>query len=83
MPMNGDLLGSEIESAIDQAISSNQEAGDAQRTALWAAIGRAIVMHIQTNAIVTTTVTVASVTLVTPGTGASGPGAGSGTGTVA
>jgi hypothetical protein len=41
-----------------------------------------IVTHIQTNAVVNSNVTVASVSGVLPGTGASGPGTGTATGTV-
>lgn len=81
--MNSTLLGSEIEAAIDQAISSNPEAGSSQRTALWEAIAGAIIAHIQTNAVVSTTVAVTSVSGVTTGAGVSGPGAGTGSGTVA
>jgi len=46
------------------------------------AIAEAIVEHIQTAAVVNTTVTVVNVSGVTPGPGVSGPGTGTGVGTV-
>lgn len=42
-----------------------------------------VIPHVQTNAVVTTSVTVTSVSGVTTGGGVSGPGSGSGSGTIA
>lgn len=66
MAMNGDTLGAAIKSAIDAL------ADKTDRTALFKAMGDAIVQHIQANA----TVTVTSVSGVTTGSGTSGPGTG-------
>lgn len=77
MAMNGNLLGQQIMDAIDGELASQPTANAAQRTAIWQAVGRAIVLHIQTSGAVT--VTVASVSGVTVGPGVSGPGAGTGT----
>jgi hypothetical protein len=76
MAMNGILLGEQILAAIDSAVAGSQAASPEQRTAIWHAIGNAIVAHITLTAQVT--VTVASVSLVSPGIGVSGPGAGIG-----
>lgn len=76
MALNGDILGDAIRTAVEAAVQSTREAGDAQRTAIWRAVGNAIVHHITTFAVVN--VTVPSVSGVTPGVGVSGPGAGSG-----
>jgi len=56
--------------------------GDADSLAKWKIICRAIYSALKTDAVVGTTVTVASVSGVTPGGGVSGPGAGTGTGTL-
>jgi hypothetical protein len=71
MAMNGNALGDEIRALID-AVGDKTD-----RTALFRAIGNAIVTHITTNASVAVTVT--SVSGVTVGVGTSGPGSGSGT----
>ena len=76
MAMNGVVLGDAIIAAIDSAVGSHASASADQRTAIWHAIGTAIVAHIQT---ATVAVTVASVAGVTPGAGISGAGAGTGT----
>lgn len=77
MAMNGDILGQQIIAAIDGELASQPTANAVQREAIWKAVGRAIVLHIQTSGAVT--VTVASVSGVTVGPGVSGPGAGTGT----
>lgn len=83
MALNGDLLGAEIVTAMDNVLASDPEASESQRASLWAAIGNAIVAHIIANAVVTTNVAVVSVSGVTVGAAASGPGTGTGSGTVA
>lgn len=75
MAMNGVVLGDAILAAIDSAVAAHGEASAAQRTAIWRAIGNAIVTHVQG---ATVTVTVASVSGVTTGPGVSGPGSGTG-----
>lgn len=77
MALNGIVLGNAIKSAIDAAVATTPSASEAQRTAIWQAIGTAIVAHIVTNAQVN--VAVISVSGVTVGPGISGPGAGTGT----
>ena len=72
MALNGVLLGDAIKTAVDAAVLANQTANEAQRTAIFRAIGNAIVAHITGNAVVVVT----SVTGVTTGPGTSGPGAG-------
>lgn len=91
MPMNGELLGTEIIAAMN-LVNVGIVEGDSQesiesksqsyRSQLWKAIAGAIVLHIQTNAVVQSTVAVASVSGVTTGPGASGPGTGTASGTV-
>jgi hypothetical protein len=54
----------------------------AARTAMFSALGTAIVNHIIAKTVVTSTVAVASVSGVTTGGGTSGPGTGTATGTV-
>ncbi len=76
MALDGDRLGNSILAAID-AVGDKTD-----RAALFRALGNAIVAEIKTNAQVTTTVAVASVSGVTAGPAASGPGTGSGTGNV-
>ncbi len=68
MALNGDVLGLLMLANVN-ALS---EAQKRDRTAVYRALGSAIVDHITANAVVT----VASVTLVQPGLGSSGPGAG-------
>jgi len=72
MSMDGNVMGEEIIAAIDAVVAGNPTATTAQRRAIWRAIGRAIVHHIQNNA----EVDVDSVTGVTVGGGNSGPGTG-------
>jgi hypothetical protein len=72
MAMNGNTLGDAIKAACDAAVAANPTANDAQRTAMWRAVGTAIVTHIASSAVVT----VAGVTAVQPGAGTSGPGTG-------
>lgn len=75
MAMNGVILGDAIVAAIDSAVGAHESASPAQRTAIWRAIGTAIVTHIQAATVI---VTVTSVAGVTPGPGVSGPGVGIG-----
>jgi hypothetical protein len=75
MAMDGELLGAALMQAIDDAVAVHPTAGTAQRTEIWKKIGIAIVTHVR---LATVTVTVASVSGVTPGGGVSGPGTGSG-----
>lgn len=72
MALNGIVLGDAIKAAIDTAVASSREANEAQRTAVWRAIGNAIVAHITGSG----TVVVTSVSGVTTGVGVSGPGTG-------
>ena len=76
MALNGIVLGDAIKVALDAAAAGTPAASEAQRTAIWRAIGTAIVTHIQTQG--TVVVAVASVSGVTTGPGVSGPGAGTG-----
>ena len=75
MAMNGTVLGTALRVAIDDAVRANRTANEAQRVAIWNAIGDAIVTHVR---LATVSVTVTSVSGVTTGPGVSGPGAGSG-----
>lgn len=75
MAMNGDQLGDEMLAAIDATVAGQQQVSQAQRIAIWRAIGGAIVQHITTNAVVA----VPFVSGVVAGGANSGPG----TGTVA
>jgi hypothetical protein len=79
MAMNGNILGIAMLAAIDDVVAQPGATGEiaAMRRAIWQAIGREIVEHVQANAQVTVTVT--SVTGVTVGAGVSGPGTGTGT----
>lgn len=71
MAMNADVLGAALKSAIDGV-------GDkTDRDALFRAMAQAIIAHITSSS--TITVTVASVSGVTPGGGVSGGGAGTAT----
>lgn len=67
MALNGDVLGDAIKSAIDALPDPKTD-----RTAIFRAIGNAIVLHITANAAVVVT----SVSGVTTGGGVSGPGTG-------
>jgi hypothetical protein len=75
MAMDGNVLGALMMSKID-ALTDVQKAN---RASVFAELGAAVVEHIQAFAQVSgIVVTVASVSLVTPGVGASGPGTGTG-----
>lgn len=78
MAMNGPTLGTELKAALDGL--SDSDKGD--RDKVFEEMGKAIVSHIQSNAEITTSVSVTSVSGVTTGGGVSGPGSGSGTGTI-
>lgn len=68
MALNGIVLGDAIKAAID--VQAGLDPDD--RTALFRAMGNAIVTHITSSAVVVVT----NVTLVQPGVGSSGPGTG-------
>lgn len=76
MAMVGNDMGDAIKAAID-GVSDKTD-----RSALFRAIGTAIVTYIQGHAQVASTVVVTNVSGVTTGPGTSGPGAGTATGTV-
>lgn len=78
MAMNGNTLGTEIDTAI-RALSPAQQLLPVE---VWKAISSAIVNHITGNAQINTNVSVTSVSGVTTGPGVSGPGSGTGTGTI-
>jgi hypothetical protein len=80
MAMSGDILGDAILAAVD-AVPTPPGAVTFRRD-LFRALAAAIVAHITTQAVVSTTVAVTNVSAVTPGVGVSGPGAGTGTGTI-
>lgn len=67
MPMNGDTLGAAIAGAINALPQADKE----DIVKVWKAVANQIVAHVQT-----ATVTVTSVSGVTPGGGVSGPGTG-------
>lgn len=89
--MNGDAMGLQVVAAMS-AVTIDIVDGDSAATIeaklsqyrlqLMQAMCGAIVLHIQTQAVVTSSVAVASVTAVTVGAGVSGPGVGTATGTV-
>ena len=68
MALNGTVLGDAMKAAVDVQAAIDPE----DRTALFRAMGSAIVTHITTSGVVVVT----NVTLVTPGVGSSGPGTG-------
>ncbi len=78
MSMNGDALGTAIADAIEGLTDAQKRSVET----VWQTIAAEIVIHIQSNAEVSTSVDVVSVSGVTPGTGTSGPGTGSGSGGV-
>ncbi len=87
MALNAGSAGvSGLADAIYQALNSNFSGVDsnidADRRTFCNVLATAIVTHIQANAVVATTVAVASVSGVVAGGASSGPGAGTGTGTV-
>lgn len=77
MALNGIVLGDLIRANLDAAVAGHEAASEAQRIAIFRAIGEAIVTHITTAG--TVAVNVVSVAGVTTGTGISGPGTGTGT----
>jgi len=79
MAMNASVMASAVTAAI--ATLSDEDKSDHSK--VWEKICGAIITHIQSNAVITTNVTVTSVSAVQPGAGVSGPGAGSGSGTIA
>jgi hypothetical protein len=85
MPMDKTMMGAAMIAATDAYIAglADPKQDNYSRQAMYEALADAIIKHIQSNALVSTTVTVASVSGVTPGAGVSGPGTGTGTGTVA
>lgn len=76
MALSGTALGDAMKAAIDNAVHAYPSASEEQRTAIFRALGTAIVDYIKTNAVVA--VTVPSVSGVTVGVGVSGPGVGTG-----
>lgn len=76
--LDGAALGDAIRGAVDAAVAG----GSVDRVAMFRAMGVAIVTYLQANAMVSVSVTVSSVSGVTPGAGVSGPGIGTGTGTL-
>ena len=70
--LNGNDLGDFIKLNVDAAVATSRVAGEAQRQAVFRALGNSIVQYFQANA----QVVVASVSAVTPGVGISGPGTG-------
>ena len=76
MALSGTALGDAMRTAIDNAVLTYPSASEEQRTAIFRALGTAIVDYIKTNAVVA--VTVPSVSGVTAGVGVSGPGVGTG-----
>jgi len=80
MAMNATNLGAEIVAAIKGTMELTA-AQEAEATILWTAVAGAIITHVQTNAVVSTTTTGAA-TAVTSG-GITSPTVGTGTGTVA
>ncbi len=90
MPMTGVGLSAALKPVIIAEVKNNYTIpaplGDAELAkfaqALADAIGPTVVAYIQTNAVLTSTVTVASVTGVTSGPSVSGPGTGTATGTI-
>lgn len=71
MALNGNTLGDLIRTSVDAAIAATPSAGEAQRQAVFRAIGNAIVTHVLTAQVIVT-----SVSGVTTGPGTSGPGTG-------
>jgi hypothetical protein len=83
MAMIGSALGDAMKSKVDAYIATLTDPNDLNRDTLFQEMGEAIVDYITTNAVISTSVTVTSVTGVTTGLGVSGPGTGTGTGTIA
>lgn len=79
MPLNPSAMKDLIKGKIEAATGSPMpDISDA----VWQAVCEGIIEHFVTNAQITSTVTVTSVTAVTPGVGVSGPGVGTATGTI-
>jgi hypothetical protein len=83
--MDKTMMGTAMINAIDGYIAgvADPKGDNLSRQEIFEALADAIIKHIQSNAVITTTVTVTSVSGVTPGGGVSGPGTGTGTGTIA
>ena len=79
MALNANVLANLIKTNVEAA-TGNPMPSISQT--VWQAVADAIVQHITTAAVVTSTVAVASVSGVTVGAGVSGPGAGTATGTI-
>lgn len=71
------LVGTALGDAMKAAVDALSDAQKQDRSAVFRAMGTAIVTYITTNAVVA--VNVASVSGVTPGPSPSGPGTGTGT----
>lgn len=80
MALNKTVLGALMKAKID-LVPFNSDP-NVYRTKLMEAMADAIITHFTTAAVISSTVTVASVSAVTPGAGVSGPGAGTATGTI-
>jgi hypothetical protein len=78
MALNGNVLGDLMVAYVD-ALSVEEKR---DRVEVFRAMGRAIVDHIVSSAVVNSNVFVASVTGVTAGAQVSGPGAGTAVGTI-
>ena len=81
------LSATRLATAIKAAVVSSMERQGVPAPAsiddqMWDEVASAIITEITTNALVSSTVTVTSVSAVTPGPGVSGPGVGTATGTV-
>lgn len=85
MAMDKAVMGAAMLAAIDAYIAGvpDPKGDNLNRGDIFEALADAIIKHIQSFGVVTTTVTVTSVSGVTPGAGVSGPGTGTGTGTIA
>ena len=79
MAMNGDVLGDAIRAAVDAAVAGG---GAVDRSAMFRAIGGAIVAHIAANATVATTIQLGSVATGAMGGGPGVPVTGTATGTI-
>lgn len=78
MSLDGNTLGLLMKSNIDNLSDEAKQ----DREELFKALGAAVVTHITTSAVVSSTVSVVSVSGVTTGGGVSGPGTGTATGTI-
>ncbi len=84
MSLDKERLGNGMADAVIAIMGADApgSADEAQFRILMKALADEIIKEFVNNAVVNTALTVASVTLVTPGVGVSGPGTGTGTGTV-